>query len=556
VISPREAARLRFLAAGSCLLLASAPARAEDTATISPDRLRLAERIYREGVLPSGQPLRGVRPGGPVEGELAACVLCHRRSGMGTYEGNRVLPPITGQFLFQPRAAALSQLDGGFSRGPDWANAAGRHRPREPYTDQTLVAALRSGAVPGGLPLDELMPRYALDDADARLLVEYLRGLSSRWSPGVTRDALHLATVVTPGVDPARRAALVDVLQTFVAVRNSGAQLERLRERGYGEAAHITYRTWVLHLWQLSGPPSGWEAQLAAQYRRQPVFALLSGVSEGNFSPVQRFCEKERLPCWFPTVDLPQLGTGDYYTTYFSAGVLLEAEVLARRLLDEHRATRVVQIRGPDEAAAVAAKALARALEGQGPVLEERVLRTVDAAALRRALGDARSTDAFVLWLRAGDVALLAQVQPPAAPVYFSAILARGEHAPLPAPWRANARLVYPFELPDRRRSTSARFTAWLKNHNLRLVDERLQADAYLAAQLLAEKVDEMLESLYRDYLLDRAEAKLSERLPTVIYHRLSLGPGQRFATKGGYIARFASPAGSELVAETEWIVP
>lgn len=42
----------------------------------------------------------------------------------------------------------------------------------------------------------------------------------------------------------------------------------------------------------------------------------------------------------------------------------------------------------------------------------------------------------------------------------------------------------------------------------------------------------------------------------TTIYPHLSLGPSQRFASKGGYIARFAGMDGGRLVADSGWIVP
>jgi hypothetical protein len=541
------------------LTAASIPAAPEDAqgrAPMAAQRMRLAERIYRKGILPSGEPLRGVRAGSEVLGPEAACVLCHRRSGMGTIEGSRIVSPITGRFLYETRARAFAELDAGHTRGPDLAHAFGRNRTREPYTDQTLIAALREGVVPGGGRLEELMPRYALSDPDARLLVDYLRQLSEIWSPGVTRDTLHFGTVVAPGVDPARSKAMLDVLQAFFDVKNSAAGLEKQRDKSYSGSAAKTYRSWKLHVWELTGAPETWEAQLAAHYQRQPVFALISGVSEGTWEPVQRFCERLGLPCWFPTVDLPVVTGTDYYTAYFSGGVVLEAQVLARRLLDERLATRVVQIRSAEEAAAGAARALRKALESSGIRIEERVLRKVDSAELREALADVGSSEAVVFWLRGRDVAQLAGVPARGARAYFSAILAQGEHAPLPPAWKTQARILYPFELPEKRRAKTTRFHAWLKTRNLKLVDERLQADTYLASLLMAEKVEEMLESLYRDYLLERAESILSERLPTVIYHRLSLGPDQRFASKGGYIARFASPDSSVLVAETSWIVP
>jgi hypothetical protein len=48
----------------------------------------------------------------------------------------------------------------------------------------------------------------------------------------------------------------------------------------------------------------------------------------------------------------------------------------------------------------------------------------------------------------------------------------------------------------------------------------------------------------------------LSHRLVNGYYPRLGLAPGQRFASKGGYLVRFAQPGGTRLVADGEWIVP
>jgi hypothetical protein len=291
-----------------------------------------------------------------------------------------------------------------------------------------------------------------------------------------------------------------------------------------------------------------------AYAQRQPVFALLSGVSEGEWAPVHAFCEQQKVPCWLPTVDLPVEGASDFYSVYFSRGVILEAEVLAHYLGERHT-RRVIEVRTDDVAAAGAAQALRRALGVGDVAIEERVLGRVDAAALREAAASTTASDAVVWWLRGPDVARLAELAPPRADVYFSTTLAEGAPGALPRAWKAQAMVVYPFELPARRRFDHGRFLAWLQTRGLALVDERIQAEAYLACVLMAEKVDEMLEDLYRDSLLERAEAILSPRVGTAMYPRLSLGPGQRFASKGGYVARFAA-AGDSLVAETDWIVP
>lgn len=56
-------------------------------------------RLYLEGVNSQGQPLVGLRFDGQVRvvGAAAACVLCHRRSGLGAVEGTNQIAPITGR---------------------------------------------------------------------------------------------------------------------------------------------------------------------------------------------------------------------------------------------------------------------------------------------------------------------------------------------------------------------------------------------------------------------------------------------------------------------------
>jgi hypothetical protein len=83
-----------------------------------------------------------------------------------------------------------------------------------------------------------------------------------------------------------------------------------------------------------------------------------------------------------------------------------------------------------------------------------------------------------------------------------------------------------------------------------------VQADTYLACGLLAETLSHMVDAFVRDYLVERIDDMLEHRILTGYYPRLTLAPGQRYASKGGYIVRFAEPDRLRVVADSDWIVP
>lgn len=82
----------------------------------------------------------------------------------------------------------------------------------------------------------------------------------------------------------------------------------------------------------------------------------------------------------------------------------------------------------------------------------------------------------------------------------------------------------------------------WFSTQHVTVVDERIQADTYLACVILAETLGSMTGGLGRDYVV--------ERLVNGYYRRLTLGPGQRFASKVGYLVRFAEPKGTQITAD------
>jgi hypothetical protein len=96
----------------------------------------------------------------------------------------------------------------------------------------------------------------------------------------------------------------------------------------------------------------------------------------------------------------------------------------------------------------------------------------------------------------------------------------------------------------------------WMQFKQIPVVDERTQSDTYLACLATAETVSMMGEDLVRDHLVETLEMHLGTRLLNGYYPRVGLAAGQRFASKGGFLVRFAGPDGTRLVADGDWSSP
>ena len=521
--------------------------------------VRAGESIYLRGVLPNGAPLEGDRSGRGLDatGAQAACVSCHQRSGLGESEGSIKIPPIAARYLFTP--------DGVGADAPDLPYVAGMRTDRPPYTTASLARAIRDGIDSAGKPLSYLMPRFRLNDAQVHDLVDYLRTLAPAHVPGVTALTLHFATVITPDADPVTSRGMLDVLRHFFVQKNNfpfaPSPLLRARGRGiYGKSMYRANRRWKLHVWRLVGPASQWRAELEGDMARDPVMAVLSGLGRDDWAPVHDFCEQERVPCLFPNVEVPATRPGDFYSLYFSGGVLLEAGLISKSIdaPGARPAIRsVLQVYRAGDSGAVAAKALAADLRDRGLRVDAHVLPAgPPGRALAAALRGARSAGALVLWLRPADIAALGDAAAAPAVVYMSGLMGGLENSPLPPGWRKRTLLAYPFDLPQRRMVRVDFPMGWFSFLHIPVVAESVQVNTYLACGMLAETLNEMADNFDRELLVEQMEDMLEHRYLTGYYPRLALAPGESFASKGGYLVKFAASRGSSLLADGGWTVP
>ena len=538
-----------------CLLAGSAAGAAGSGAD------RVGKTIYLRGLLGSGAPLEGVREEGVVTtGADAACVNCHQRSGLGSVEGRLWFPPITTDYLYSADNGTEAPL----------AYVEGARGSREPYTKATLARAIREGLDSQGRPFSYLMPRFALSDQDMEALLGYLEKLSVHHTPGVTDSVLSFATIVAPDADPVKRRAMLEVLEQFVSEKNKfpfkpTPKMRTSARTQYAKSMYMANRRWRLFVWELTGPPAGWRAQLDRYLVNQPVYAVLSGLAGSTWAPVHEFCEQREVPCLFPNVEVPVVAERDFYPLYFSKGVLLEAELIAKSILGAGAGGGplgvVEQVYRAGGSGERAAEALSAQLRGQGLAVHGTVLpagakEQAVKAALRKLAAKGKDQDALVLWLGAADLTTLAEVPPGPGPVYLSGLLGGLELAPLPAAWRERARMTYPVDLPEKRRTRLNYPLGWFSFRRIPVVAEQLQTDTYLACTLLAEVLNHMADNFDRPYLIEQLQGLVDHRLITGYYPRLSLASNQRFASKGGYLVQFKEPTGKVVTPVGDWTVP
>jgi hypothetical protein len=523
-----------------------------------PEASPVGEAIYLKGVLESGAPLTASRDGAePVTGEQAACVNCHRRSGLGAKEARSFIPPITGQFLFHPRAGSPEELQLPY--------IPGARLDREPYTDATLARAIREGLDSEGRPLNYLMPRFALDEADMAALIAHLRALDRRRVPGVSSTELHFATIVAPDADPSKRRGMLDVLQQFFQDRNAAPRPTAPTMTTSGNTSYVrsmfkVNRRWVLHVWELTGPETTWPEQLDQKLAEQPVFAVLSGLAGKSWAPVAGFCERRALPCLFPNVEQPPADADrNFHTLYFSRGVLLEADLIAAALTGSPAGagpTRVRLVYRAGDIGEAGAQSLAAQLQARGVGVASRVVpHGAPVTRVVEALRDASRTDAFVLWLRPPDLAALEGSPAPTNSVFLSGVMGGLDAAPLAPAWRDHAHMAYPVDLPERRRVRVDYALGWFRIRKIPVVAEQVQVDTYLACGLLSETLKHMVDAFIPDYLVERLEDTAEHRIVTGYYPRLTLGPHQRFASKGGFLVHFETGS-QRLIPDGDWVTP
>jgi len=528
----------------------------------SQEVIRLGEQMYRSGILPSGEPMQSVINGDvTVEGTAFSCISCHLRGGLGSFEGTITTPPTNGKSLFSARYDGAEFTEAERAANVRYLKVA----PRRPaYTDETLAAALRGGMDAAGQMLNPVMPRYYLQDRDMAILLYYLRTLSSDDSPGVSETTIRFATVITDGVSSSERNAMLGPLENYITARNNQVQTHKNRAKFGGflaESMDLSYRQLELDLWELKGPQNSWGNQLEEYYRKKPVFALIGGITNGEWKPVHDFSEANRIPTIFPITDFPVISDSDWYTLYLSRGLYQEGETAARSLARMNSISKNVVVQIFEDSLAgrtisAGFRKMWHELKRNHPVdiiLKPGEKLTADAI---RQLTAKQQPAVVLLWTGPETLpALAAMASMPNRPeaIFVSAGLLTESLSTVPEEVREYTYITYPYRLAQDEKKYSILVQPLLKNKSVNDREMNITSRTYSLLRVLTQALMHMRRNFYRDNFLDVISMLPDQVFP--VYERLSFGPGQRYASKGCYIVRLSNGPKPELIRISDWVV-
>lgn len=541
----------------------------------SEQMLVLGERMYRQGILPNGEPMQAmVSADVPIDGRMFTCVNCHQRSGLGSIEGSVITWPINGKELSTPRrrtgawhAAKQKQGPGATER---WSLPAQYQADdaRPEYTDKTLAKVIREGIDPKGRTLQRGMPRYQINDSDMNVLSHYLKNLSTEYDVGVDENRLHFATVVTEGVSVQDKEAMLAVLKSHIKTHNTQTRPHHRRAKAgpfYKTEKYGAYREFELEVWELNGPREGWRAQLESYYQAKPVFALLGGIASGSWAPIHHFCEDNKIPCLFPITDQPVISDNDWYTQYFSKGLYQEGETAARYLrstLKENQSIEAVQIYRYGSESALLAQGFRQNLgDANITISTEKSLgaeEVISEEILQQLLATGQD-GAILLWLDNEDMITatnwLAKQSLQTGYVFTSSGLLETAGSVIPDQLRDKFYITYPRDLPENNARKISILKRWLAIRKIPISNLDIQSQMYFLGWLLPGAISHMRNEFFRDYFIESFDRMRDQDYAIAVFPRLTFGPGQRYASKGCYVVQLGEGEQPAMIKKSAWII-
>ncbi len=553
-------ARNTFMLSIISLIVLLLPVSSTFANDIKIDSILAGKKIYLHGKLSSGEDVIATTIGDvQLSGEQAACVNCHRHSGLGSSEGSTIAPAITGEILFSEQKIKAHRYQ-------PLTKQAAYELDRPAYTENSLKNTLMSGIDINGKPLEQLMPRYTFAENDYKHLYAYLNSLSIN-NKGVTDTTLHLATIIDERASTTKINTMLSTLERYISDLNSGTrrEVERTAQAPIQkEWLYQGYRKYKLHVWKITGEPDSWQKQLNNYYDKTPVFAVVSGISKNSWNSIDKFCNTREVPCILPNTKTPGYSANNFYTLYFNAGPYNDASVITRyfhdKAIDNNEAGNILQLFDGSSYSEVAKNTLHDGITANEKYNISSV--SLDAISNKHDIDQyiKNKNTTVIIWsekLDASLVEVLSSNKNNIKSVFIPYYLATSNET------RKKLKNIgidiftsYPYVKPSSEARATIRSSAWAKSRKIDTTEKAVFTNTFTAIKTLMNAIKHTRSHFNRAYIIELIEHKLDKAVLTGMYPKLTIGPNQRYASRGGYIMKVPDDVSVALQPVSEWLLP
>jgi len=538
---------LSFFMLGEFSSRASAQAQAEKL-TAAEQR---GKQIYLKGESAGGPEITAMLGSGDIDVPASAfsCSNCHGLVGEGTEEGGIASPTLVWSALTSAHTSALTAKE------------------RGPYTDATLVRAIREALDPAGVRLHPGMPHYRMTDEQAADLVAYLKKLGHDLDPGLSETTIKIGAAL-PLTGP-----LASLGQDIKGTLN--ASFAEANEQGgiYG-------RRFELVVEDSRGDVSGTSEATRKLIERDEVFALMGSFEPKGSDVANELLKQVEVPLVGPVTLSPHLTIPpNRFIFYLLPTFSNQARSLVDFISNKRARGQVADtvqttsrpsapLKTPDQKLSAAVIYMkgemeADALEG---LRAQARLRSVDLSfeqsyeaghfAPATVVGMmARKKPDYVFFFGAGsDITACAREMERVhlnAPLVSSVMMLGREAFDLSPATAARTFLSYPSALPDQ--GDFAEFLSVMQRRNVRFRSPAFQTVAFAASKTLIEAVKLSTRHLSRATLISALEGLRDYR--TGVIPPISFGPNRRVGVEGSYVVGI-DLNNKRYVALSEQLVP
>lgn len=496
----------------SCLAvaLALATAGAPYASAELNDAEARGKQIYFEGTSARGNEISAVV--GDEATMLPAmaipCVNCHGYDGLGRPEGGVI-----------PTDIRWSQLI------KHYGHVHEHGRRHGPFDEDSLSRSIIAGVDPAGNRLNTSMPIYPMSREDLADLVAYLKVLEHDLDPGISDDAVRVATLLPR---EGRLAPLGNAMEA--ALRASFAEVN---DRGgvFGRKIDLVTAP-------LGASASESIDNVQAVLDDQGIFAFVSGYTIGMDDDLLALLRWDKVPLVGPFTLDPGDAFLDAAAFYLYAGFPEQVMALADQAMADAEDRTQLLIASPsdgrhDELASTAGERLQRRTGEDAKTVH---FDTGRAAAVAAAAG-ARDAEGLLFLGSSADLhdLLAAFASTGAAPRIYtiSSLLAE---PPFDAPSVFDGRIfvAFPTTSSDITPAGRARYGELARRYELPSTHIQAQVAAIAAARVFVEGLQRAGRDLSRSRLTEGIEALYNFETgftPPLIY-----GPNQRIGARGAHI--------------------